>query len=85
MSALKSLSQCTDASTLVCALQTLCAQFGELTRIKVVTLSEAEKRRALCLLRLESIEQEQKLMSSLGMSRFGEDVVVVVDLNSAPA
>jgi hypothetical protein len=82
MSGLKSLSQCTDAASLVCALQALCAQFGELTRIKVVTLAEAEKRRALCLLRLGSLEQEQQLMSSLGISRFGEDVVVVVDLKT---
>ena len=35
--------------------------------------------------RLESTEQEQRLMSSLGVSRFGEDVVVVVDLQPASA
>lgn len=56
------------------------ADFGELTRIKVVTLAEAEERRALCLLRLETPAQEQKLMSTLGVHRFGEDVLVLVDL-----
>ena len=83
MNGLKSLSQCTDAASLACALRTLCAQFGELTRMKVVTLAESETRRALCLLRLGSPEQEQELMSSLGITRFGDDMVVVVDLQSA--
>ena len=83
MNGLNSLSQCTDAASLACALRMLCAQFGELTRIKVVTLAEAEKGRALCLLRLGSPEQEQELMSSLGITRFGDDMVVVVDLQSA--
>ena len=43
-------------------------------------MAEAEKRRALCFLRLESEAQERHLMSSLGVSRFGNDVLVIVDL-----
>ena len=39
-----------------------------------------EKRRALCFLRLESEAQERQLMSSLGVPRFGNDVLVIVDL-----
>ena len=35
---------------------------------------------ALCLLRLESPAQESELMTSLGASRFGDDVLVIVDL-----
>lgn len=77
---LKSLGLCKDAPSLISALQALCREFGDLTRIKVVTLAQAEKRRALCLLRLESAAQEQELMSTLGVSRFGEDVMVLVDL-----
>jgi hypothetical protein len=80
---LSSLGRCSDAASLATALRALCAEFGQLTRIKVLTLSEAEKRRALCLLRLESPEQEQRLMSSLEVSRFGEDVMVLVDLQPA--
>jgi hypothetical protein len=82
---LKSLAQCSDAVALTAALRALCAEFGELTRIKVLTLAEAEKRRALCLLRLESQAQEQHMMTTLGVPRFGEDVLVVVDLESGSA
>ena len=45
-----------------------------------MTMAEAEKRRALCFLRLESEAQEIELMSRLGVSRFGNEVLVVVDL-----
>ena len=43
-------------------------------------MDEAEKRRALCFLRLESQAQESELMASLGVTRFGNDVLVIVDL-----
>ncbi|HMB83978.1 MAG TPA: hypothetical protein VKI40_08020 [Terriglobales bacterium] len=41
---------------------------------------EAGKRQAVCLLRLDSAEQEKNLMTKLGAGRFGEDLCVVVDL-----
>jgi hypothetical protein len=50
------------------------------TSIDILTMTEAEKRRALCFLRLESEAQEIELMSRLGVSRFGSEVLVVVDL-----
>lgn len=80
---LKALARCQDAASLTSALQALCAEFGGLARIKVMTLSEAQKRRALCLLRLDSPAQEQELMSALGVRRFGDDVLVMVDLQPA--
>jgi len=46
-------------------------------------VAEAEKRHAVCFLRLESEAQESRLMASLGLGRFGEDVLVVVDLSAA--
>ena len=53
---------------------------GHATRIDIFTMAKAEKRRALCFLRLESAAQEQQLMAGLGASRFGEDLLVIVDL-----
>ena len=79
---LESLGGCGDAAGLRSALGKLCAEFGKITRIDILTVAEAEKRRALCLLRLESEAQESRLMISLGASRFGDDVLVVVDLPS---
>jgi len=77
---LKSLTSCGDAASLRSALQEICTEFGKVTRLDVLTLAEAERRRALCLLRLESAAQEQQLMTTLRASRFGDDVLIVVDL-----
>lgn len=77
---LKSLTGCSNVASLRSALQELCTEFGKLTRLDVLTLAEAERRRALCLLRLESTAQEQQLMMTLSASRFGDDVLIVVDL-----
>ena len=76
----ESLACCCDTASLRSAISELCAEFGKITRIDILTMAEAEKRRALCFLRLESEAQEKQLMSSLGASRFGNDVLVIVDL-----
>lgn len=77
---LNSLTGCCDAAGVRSAITDLCAEFGKVTRIDVLTLAADEKRRAVCLLRLESDAQERQLMSSLGISRFGDDVLMIVDL-----
>jgi len=46
------------------------------TRVDILTMAESEKRQALCFLRLESEAQERQLMASLGVCRFGNDVLV---------
>ena len=74
--------ECRDVQSLKAAVQALCAEFGKLTRIDVLTMAEAERRRVLCFLRLESAAQEQQFIASVGASRFGEDVLVVVDIPS---
>lgn len=76
----KSLASCRDALSLKSAVQKLCVEFGKVTRLDVLTMAQAEKRRALCFLRLESAAQEQQLMMSVGAPRFGDDVLIVVDL-----
>jgi len=77
---LESLASCGDAASLRCAISKLCAEFGKVTRVDILTMSEADTRRALCFLRLESDAQERQLMTSLGVSRFGNDVLLIVDL-----
>jgi hypothetical protein len=78
--ALKDLAQCGDVLSLESALRTLCSEFGSVSRLDILTMIEAGKRQAVCLLRLDSAEQEQNLMTKLGAGRFGEDLCVVVDL-----
>ena len=77
---LQALTACDDPDRLKAAIHELCAEFGRVTSIDILTMTEAEKRRALCFLRLESEAQEIELMSHLGVSRFGNEVLVVVDL-----
>ena len=77
---LASVASCGDVGSLRSAVSALCAEFGKVTKIDVFTMTEAEKRRALCFLRLESAAQEHLLMADLGASRFGDDLLVIVDL-----
>ena len=79
---LEALARCADAASLQSAMRAICAEFGEVTRLDIRTMIEPGKRSALCFLRLESEAQERQLMSSLGVSRFGDDVLVVVDFLS---
>ena len=79
---LSSLAGCGDTASLRSAVSALCAEFGKITHIDILTMAEAEKRQALCFLRLESAAQERQLMSALGVPRFGDDVLVIVDLPS---
>jgi hypothetical protein len=78
---LESIAGCGDAG-LRSGISALCAEFGKVMRIDIMTMAEAKKRRALCFLRLESEAQEKQLMTSLGAARFGNDVLVIVDLPS---
>ena len=73
---------CGDPAGLRSAISEVCNEFGKVMRIDVFTMAQAEKRRALCFLRLESAAQERRLMATLGASRLGEDLLVVVDLSS---
>jgi hypothetical protein len=82
---LESLAGCRDTASLRSAIGELCAEFGKVTHIEILTMAEASTRRALCLLRLESEAQESRLMTQLGVGRFGDDVLVVVDLPAGSA
>ena len=78
---LNSLAGCGDAASVRSVVSELCAEFGKLMRIDIFTMAKAEKRRALCLLRLESAAQERRLMTALGAARFGDDLLLIVDLS----
>lgn len=69
-----------DPASLKSAVHEMCAEFGKVTRVDILTIAEGEKRKALCFLRLESEAQETRLMARLGACRFGNDVLMIVDL-----
>ncbi|HEX5287088.1 MAG TPA: RNA-binding protein [Polaromonas sp.] len=82
---LDSLKKCSDIGSLRLGLGSLCSRFGSITRLDILTARQAGKRQALCFLRMGSPEQEQQVMSELGVGRFGGDLVVVIDLQNSGA
>lgn len=77
---LGTLKNCSDIKSLKRELHSLCSRFGSIARLDILTARQAGKRQALCFLRMDSAAQERKVMSELGVGRFGGDIVVVVDL-----
>lgn len=80
MNPLDRLRHCPDVATLKPALHRLCEKFGQVTRLDVLTSIHEGTRQAICFLRLDSPDKEQQLMQSLGVGRFGGEIVFVVDL-----
>lgn len=62
------------------ALQSLCASYGSVARLDILTARQEGKRQALCFLRMDTPDQERHLMQELGIQRFSGDLVLVVDL-----
>lgn len=82
MNSMQELRQCPDVATLKPALQALCEKFGRVERLDILTTMHQGKQQAICFLRLDSPEKEQNLMKTLGVGKFGGEVVFVVDLVS---
>ena len=80
MNALDSLAQFPDAAALKPAVYRHCEKFGRIARLDVLTAIHEGTRQAICFLKMESPENEQLLMQSLGLGRFGGEIVFVVDL-----
>lgn len=77
---LQSLTGCRDVANLRSAIYELSAEFGEISRMQILTMKRPGKRQALCLLRFESAAQERRLMANPGVTRFGSELLYVVDL-----
>jgi hypothetical protein len=80
MRSLHDLNECPDVATLTPALQGLCSHFGRVDKLAILTARHEGAQQAICFLRMESTETEQRLMKALGVGRFGGEVVFVVDL-----
>jgi predicted secreted protein len=85
MSDLIALTNCSDVPELRDALTRLCAAYGPVARLDILCAGHGGQREALCLLRLETAEQEGRLMRELGIGRFGGDLIVVASLQARTA
>jgi hypothetical protein len=77
---LDELGRCPDMTALRSALGRRCARFGSVTQLNILLATQAGRQQALCFVRMASPEEERRLMSGLGIGRFGGELVVVVDL-----
>ena len=82
MTALDELKQYPNVEALRPALRRLCEKFGRITRLDVLTAVHEGTRQAICFLQLDSQEKELVLMKTLGVGRFGGEIVFVLDLNT---
>jgi hypothetical protein len=76
----KPLTGCKDAASLNRAIQELCTELGIVARVDIRTLVKSGKRQALCFLRIDSAGQEEQLMRTFGLTRCGNDLLLIADL-----
>lgn len=74
--------RCRDVSTLKPALHRLCEKFGSVARLDVLTAMHYGEKQAICFIRLVSPEKEEELIQTLGVGRFGGEIVFVVELDT---
>ena len=78
------LAGCADAASLDVAIHALCARSGSLAHVDIMTLARSGRRQALCFLRVDPAERTEKLMSTPGLVRFGNELLLVVELPADP-
>lgn len=79
---LKPFAGCSDAASLRCAIQALCAEKLIASRVDIWTLAKSGKRQALCFVRTDPVAHEQQLAFIPGVTRIGDEMLFIVDLPS---
>ena len=69
-----------DLAGLRAALDSLCAGYGSLRHLTILPANHVGRQQALCFLRMANSEEEQCIMTALGIGRFGGELVLVVNL-----
>ena len=76
----QALRQCANVAELRSAVRQICAPFGPIQRLDILTSVHEGVQQAICFLRLADRTHEPTLMTALGVGRFGGEIVFVVDL-----
>jgi hypothetical protein len=80
MGEITALARCTDVASLRSELHALCSDFGSVSRLDILPAPDRGKRQVVCFIRLASPDQERRMMSQLGVERFGNELFMVLDL-----
>lgn len=83
MKTLGDLRHCADAPALRKAVLGICADFGTVKRLEILTAEQDGVPQAICFLSLDNPDHELALMRALGLGRFGGEIVFVVNLARA--
>ncbi len=76
---LEDLSRCADVGELRTSLHTLCARFGSVQHLEILTSVHEGARQAICFLRLTDAAQERAFMQAFDVGRFDGELVFVID------
>ncbi len=71
-----------DLAGLRAALHDLCSRFGSLRHLTILPANHVGRQQALCFLRMDSSEEEARIMTALGIGRFGGELVLVLNLRA---
>ena len=77
---MKPLAACTDTASLKRAMEELCTESGIAACVDVRILAKPGKRQAICFLRTDPAGQEGRLMHTPGATRFGNELLFIVNL-----
>ena len=69
-----------DLAGLRAALHDLCSCFGSVRHLTILPANHVGRQQALCFLRMGSSEEENRIMTALGIGRFGGELVLVLNL-----
>lgn len=78
------LRACDDLVSLKSALHAVCSGFGVVRSLEVCSARWDGERKALCFLRMNTVEQETLVMHALEIARFSTYLVIVVEFLSEP-
>ena len=81
-SQLENLGKLASVVELKKSLLAICSAYGVVTNLEVLVAKQVGKRRALCFLGMQTVEQEQVLMRELQLGQFGGDVIAIIELDS---
>ena len=84
MKTLAELKSCDSISELREMLLEICTNFGPVERLEILKAVHECRHQVICFISLSTLDQELALMRAMGVGRFDDQVVFVVDLDKAP-
>jgi hypothetical protein len=63
------------------AIESICAEFGKIARLNIISTTQGTRRQCVCFLRLDSEDAEQKLRQKYQTNAFASDLFFIVDVD----